>query len=239
MRVRNVLFSIIALAAVGVPDLATAQDTSAFVVDGNPKEWRGYGLDSMFDVVPDTNSTVDVDTFTYGYGEYRRPGGRVDDPRDKLFAFLISFLVPPFQGSEETTVELFFDVSRDRTFGELTPPWSDFRPDYVIGVTGSNGALTTEFHRRYVGGQWETTSGADIGEVKVALSSDWLEGAITWPALGNPKASADPDKGQPLHFAVRTTKGIYHDYVPNADWGIYDHWLTVVAPQSWGSIKQR
>ena len=237
MRVRNVLLSIIALAAVDGADVAVAQDRVGFVVDGNPKDWGGRGLEHWHDVVPDTNSTVDVDTFTYGYGEYW--SGGFDAPSENLFAFLISFLAPPFQGSEETTVELFFDVSRDRTFGELTPPWSDFRPDYVIGVTGSNGALTTEFHRRYVGGQWETTSGADISEVKVALSSDWLEGAITWPALGNPKVSADPDKGQPLHFAVRTTQGIYHDYVPNADEGVFDHWLTIVIPQSWGRIKQR
>ena len=236
MQVRNVLFSIIALAAI-TGDEAVAQDRFGFVVDGNPEEWGGRGLDSIFDVVPDTNSTVDIGSFTYGYGEYWSDG--FDAPPDSLFAFLIFFLAPPFQGSEETTVELFFDVSMDRTFGELTGPWPEFRPDYVIGVTGSNGALTTEFRRRYVGGQWETTSGADIAEVKGALSGNWLEGAMSWSALGNPKPPADPDKHQPFHFAVRTTKGTLHDYVPDVDRGVFESWLTMVVPQSWGRIKQR
>ena len=237
MRVRNVLFSIIAVAGVD-GDLATAQDTSAFVVDGSPAEWGGLsGGNEWQDVVPDTNSTVDILAYGYGYGEYWRDGS--PEEKDELFAFIFEFLAPPFQGSEEMTVELFFDVSLDPTFGKLTGPWPDFRPDYCIGLTGQGGRLTTEFHRRYVGGQWETTSGADITEVEVALSGRYLEGAIPWSALGNPEAPTDPNKYLPFNYAFQATKGTYRDYVPNTETGVFMDSITLVAPQSWGRIKQR
>ena len=57
-------------------------------------------------------------------------------------------------------------------------PWSDFRPDYVVGVTGSNDALTKEFYWRYTGSAWDKKEGADIPELDVAFSSRYLEGAV-------------------------------------------------------------
>ena len=136
-------------------------------------------------------------------------------------------------------MELFFDLSMDRTFGELTPPWPDFRADYCIGVTGQDGGLTTEFHRRYVDSRWESTTGSDISELEIALSGHWLEGAVPWSALGNPEAPADPESYLPFRFAFRVSQGTFHDYVPDAEWGVLEHGLTVVDPQSWGRIKQR
>ncbi|MCY3735385.1 MAG: hypothetical protein OXG13_03225 [Gemmatimonadaceae bacterium] len=231
---RNLLFLVgIALAAIDGNE-AVAQNRTTFVVDGGRDDWGGgaYG-DPWYDVVPDTNSTADIGVFDYGWGEY----GPLDEKRE-LFAFLLGFVAPPFQGSEPTTMELFFDLSMDRTFGELTPPWSDFRADYCVGVTGQDGRLT-EFHRRYVGNKWDITSGTDIAQVEIALSGHWLEGAVPWSALGNPEAPADPDRYLPFRFAFRVSQGRFHDYVPNAEEGVLEHGLTVVVPHSWGRIKQR
>lgn len=195
-------------------------------------------MDPWYDVVPDTNDTVDITRIGYGWGEYG-PHDSDGGQRRELFAFILRFVAPPFQGSEPTTMELFFDLSMDRTFGELTPPWSDFRADYCIGVTGEDGRLTTEFHRRYVDSRWETTTGSDIAQLEIALSGRWLEGAIPWSALGDPAAPEDPDSYLPFRFAVRVSKGTFHDYMPKADRGVFEHGLTIIDPQSWGRIKQR
>ena len=233
MRVRNLLFSIIALAAVE-SDEAVAQDRVGFVVDGSWKDWGGFNeMDPWYDVVPDTNTTVDITRIGYGWGEYGPPDGE----QRELFAFILRFVDPPFQASKPTTMELFFDVSMDRTFGESTPPWPKLRADYCIGVTGQDGGLTTEFHRRYTGSQWDITSGTDITELEIALSGQWLEGAIPWSALGDPAAPADPDSYLPLRFAVRVSQDTFHDYMP--DGRVFEHGLTVVVPQSWGRIKSR
>ena len=236
MRVRNLLFSIIALAAVA-GDEAVAQNRAGFVVDGDHSDWGGgTEYDLRGDVVPDTSRAVDIRLIGYGWGEYGPNDGR---EKRELFAFILRFMAPPFQGSEPTTMELFFDLSKDRTFGELTPPWPEFRADYCVGVTGQDGRLTTEFHRRYVDGQWETTTGSDIAQLESALSGRWLEGAVPWAALGNPKAPEpeDSDSYLPFRFAVRVSKGIFHDYMP--DGRVFEHGLTVVVPHSWGEIKQR
>ncbi len=37
-------------------------------------------------------------------------------------------MAPPFQGPEETTVEIFFDMSHSDPYGEAQGPWRDFRP---------------------------------------------------------------------------------------------------------------
>ena len=147
-------------------------------------------------MVPDTNSTVDIDS--YGVGGV---GGSE--------AFIFRFLAPPFQGEEETTVTLFYDVSNDSTFGALAPPWPQrFRPDFAFGVTGSNGALTKEFYWRYTGSAWNKKKGADIPELEVALSGEYLEGA-------------------------------YRDYLPDLSRGPYgdDRVWTDVDMESWGEIK--
>ena len=150
MRVRNVLFSMIALAVVDGAAIATAQNRSTFRVDGDPMDWGTGGpsrFDRPFDVVPDTNSTVDLNGYEFG-------GGRIFGA-DTLFTFLFDFLAPPFQGAEETTVEIFFDLSVSDTYGVEQGPWSDFRPDYVVGVTGKqrrfDEGVLLALHRQRVG----------------------------------------------------------------------------------------
>ena len=236
MRVRNVLFSIMALVAVDGGQ-AVAQSRAGFVVDGDRSDWGGVNeYDPRYDVVPDTSLAVDIRVIGYGWGEYGPNDGQ---EKRELFAFILRFLAPPFQGSEPTTMELFFDLSKDRTFGELTPPWPDFRADYCIGVTGQDGGLTTEFHRRYVDSRWESTTGSDISELEIALSGRWLEGAIPWSALGDPAAPEDPESYLPFRFALKVSQGIFQDYMPNADRGVFEHGLTIIDPHSWGRIKQR
>ena len=84
MRVRNVLFSIIALAAVNGADPAMGQKGN-FVVDGDPGDWAGgpSRQDEYADVVPDTNSTVDVIGFEFGSAD-------VFNVSDTLFTFLFA-----------------------------------------------------------------------------------------------------------------------------------------------------
>ena len=85
--------------------------------------------DPRGDVVPDTSRAVDIRVIGYGWGEFGPNDGR---EKCELFAFILRSMAPPFQGSDPTTVELFFDLSMDRTFGELTPPW-------VLGGPGPRG----------------------------------------------------------------------------------------------------
>ena len=247
MRVWNMLFLVGTVALSNGTQVATAQNLMTFTVDGDPGDWGRSGhlssLDDPFDVIPDTNSTVDIRQYGYGYGKYG-PRGDNAPPRRELWAFIFKFLAPPFQGSEPTTVELFFDVSAasaDPTFGDPTPPWREFRPEYRIAVTGQNGRLTTESYRRYTGGQWGTpTEGADIPEVEVALSGLYLEGAILWSALGSP----NPDPMEPWIFswAVQVSKGTYRDYLPDETstpypWDPLRRDFTTVEPMPWGKVK--
>ena len=186
MRVRNVLFSMIALAVAYGADVALAQDSVNFTVDGDPMDWRGVArYDERHDVVPDTNSAVDLRGYEIGGGRIFWPDGVEEEP-DTLCAFLFQFRAPLFQGTEETTVELFFDLSVSDTYGVEQGPWSDFRPDYVVGVTGSNGALTKEFYWRYTGSAWDKKEGADIPELDVAFSGPIPGGSPGLEAAGHP-----------------------------------------------------
>ena len=239
MRVRNVLFSMIALAAVDGADVTTAQNRGTFKVDGDPMDWGGVCCyDERNDVVPDTNRTVDLRGYEFG------GGGRVFNVSDTLFTFLFQFRAPLFQGTEETTVEIFFDMSQSDTYGVEQGPWRDFRPDYVVGVTGSNGALTKEFYWRYTGSAWDKKEGADIPEVEVAFSGRYLEGAWDWKLLDIPDTDVpyyelggayNSDK------AVRVSKGVYRDYLPNGDQPLRNEVILPmpVEPDSWGRIKSQ
>ena len=237
MRVRNVLFSIIALAAVSVPDLATAQNRVTFVVDGDWRDWGGMCCyDEYADVTPDTNSTVDLLSYEFG------GAGRVFNVSDTLFTFLFQFTAPPFQGAEETTVEIFFDMSQSDSYGVEQGPWRDFRPDYVIGVTGSNGALTKEFYWRYTGTGWEKKEGADLPEVDIAFGTRYLEGAWDWKLLDIPDTDRHHLQVESYNQlkAVRVSKGVYRDYVPNDDYALGGQILpSAVEPDTWGGIKSR
>ena len=114
MRIWNVLFLMGALALGQGADVVSAQDRRNFTVDGDWQDWKHLGmLDEYYDVIPDTNSTVDIGAYEYSEGMFGPSG----DKR-KLFTFIFKFLALPFQGSEPTTVDLFFDVSADTTFGD-------------------------------------------------------------------------------------------------------------------------
>ena len=97
---------------------ASAAERVLFTVDGKYMDWGSHGTgpsmyDRAYDVVPDTNSTVDLRAYGYGWNEYGR-----DSSSQQLFAFMFRFLKPPFQGTETTRVELFFDVLPDSTQGQ-------------------------------------------------------------------------------------------------------------------------
>lgn len=241
MRVRNLLF-LMAGVALTDGDVAIAQ--TAFAVDGDWRDWGRWPdeFDRSRDVIPDTNSTVDIRRYEIGGNLYRAEQGY-------QYTFILRFMAPPFQGTEETTVEWLFDVSPDTTHGELASPWRGFRPDYRIGVTGRDGALTKEFHLRWAGGQWDATEGTDIAELKIALSGQWLEGAIPWSALGNPVMLEDlPAEGGHYNFkwGLRVSKGMFRDYVPDDSqqnpwrpFGGHGYaWPTDMGRESWGSIKR-
>lgn len=250
----NMLFGLVLALLLGYrEDAALAQDTFEplveFVVDGDWRDWRrGRGpsrSDGHQDVAPDSNSSIDITQFDYitlspHYGHKGRHG---------KFSFIFQFLAPPFQDSTQTSVELFFDVSADSTFGEATPPWINFLPDYRLEIVGQNGHLTKEVYSRWVEDQWVVTEGEGLSEVEVVLSGQWLEGFISWAALGNPGDSEEEEKRGYYTFkwAVKTTQDGYHDYLPDGDRYFYDPWgpagppegrvYTAVGPQSWGSIK--
>lgn len=245
MRVHNVLFTILAMAAV---DTAQAQDPLNFKVDGDPMDWRSLAnRDERSDVVPDTNSTVDLRGYEFGGGRIFHLSG--EDSADTLFTFLFDFIAAPFQGAEETTVEIFFDLSVSDTYGVEQGPWSGFRPDYVVGVTGSNGALTKEFYWRWTGRAWDKSEGADIPELEVALRSEdaggWLEGALDWKRLDIPDTDRPHWELKGAYNslkAVRVSKGEFRDYVPDSDQPPLETSTLPPGPtdiegDSWGRIK--
>ena len=212
MRMHHYLMLAAAAALALSPDPAAAQNRSTFQVDGDPMDWGGYRFDERQDVVPDTNRAVDLRG--YGFGG----GGRVFNVSDTLFTFLFQFLAPPFQGAEETTVEIFFDMSQSDSYGVEQGPWIDFRPDYVIGVTGSHGALTKEFYWRWTGSGWDKKEGADIPEIDMAFATRYLEGAWDWKLLDIPDTDVpyyDVESYNQLK-AVRVSKGEYRDYLPQS-----------------------
>ena len=237
MRVRNVLFLLSALTLGLGAQVTTAQDRLNFTVDGDWQDWNYVSaLDWPYDVIPDTNRTVDIRRYAYGWGDF----GPHDKPRRELFAFIFRFADPPFQGSDPTTVDLYFDVSTDANFGDLTAPWQYFRPEYRFTVTGQGGRLTTETYRRYTGGQWNApTEGTDISELETALAGNWLEGAIPWSALGSPAPPEDPTESLAFRWAVQVSQGSYREYVPDEtdSWSPITDYLTTIEAQSWGGLK--
>ena len=235
MRVRNVLLSIIALAAVG--GHVAAIDRGAFVVDGDWKDWGSLGdLDRSWDVIPDTNSAVDIGNYGFGTAEFPKHGG-------ELTVFILRFWAPPFQGPEETRVEWFFDTLSDTSHGEIKAPWKMFRPDYRVAIVGKNGAITKEVYGRYVDGRWVFKEGADIAELESAVSGQYVEGAIPVDAVYPPL----PELPAMVNFkvALEVSKGQFWEYVPDDAWynpwhpfGGYG-WATVIEPESWGRLKER
>ena len=220
-------------------DEARGQDR--FVVDGDRRDWgSGKYPDTFFDVVPDSNNSIDI----ISYAAFEDHSGKIKR-EGREFYFLIEFLEPPYQGTEATSVELFFDVSADTTIGEATPPWVNFLPDYRIEIIGRNGSISKEIHHRLAGNRWISTEGEDLPEVEAAQAGQWLEGAIPWAALGNPGDSeGEKERGYfQFKWAVRSTQGGSHDYVPDGD-NLQSPWspmggkiFTVVEPRSWGRIK--
>ena len=129
-------------------------------------------------------------------------------------------------------MELFIDVSQDTTYGPAQPPWSLFRPDYVVGVTGSNGALTEEFYWRYTNNGRVKKEGADLPELEVALSGHWLEGAMPRRFMEIPDTDLSWEEIEYVNYlvAVRVSKGTFRDYVPDATRG--PHGDAICAPIS-------
>ena len=80
-----------ALTALLLAGPASAQRGN-FTVDGDPMDWGGPSrFDGRNDVVPDTNSTVDLRGYEFG------GGGRVFNVADTLFTFLFQFAARPFR----------------------------------------------------------------------------------------------------------------------------------------------
>lgn len=216
-------------------ETATAQKW--VTVDGDARDWAPLGhlsaSDWPNDVTPDTNRTVDLRGYDYDWGGY--------GPRGDLFAFIFRFADPPFQGSDPTTVELFFDVSTDTTFGDLTTPWQVFSPEYRFIVTGQEDRLTSESYLRYAGGQWCSLSeGADITELDIALLGQYLEGTILWSALGSLPPPDYPSESLAFRWAVQVSQGPYRDYMPDVTGGGYpfSEFFTNIEAYSWGMVKR-
>ena len=233
MRTKTLQLMLTALTALLLAGPGSAQNSGNFTVDGDPMEWSGLRFDEYADVVPDTSSTVDLLGYSFGDASVYTGG-------DTLITFLFQFRAPPFQGAEETTVEIFFDLSESDSYGVEQGPWREFRPDYVVGVTGSNGALTKEFYWRYSGSGWDKKEGADILEVEVAFATRYLEGALDWKRLDIPDTDrhhSEVDSYNQLK-AVRVSKGAFRDYLPNGDHPLREQILpSAVEADSWGRIK--
>ena len=84
-----------ALALGGGTGVAHGQDASSFAVDGDWRDWGHVGTsDKGGDVIPDTNSTVDIIGYSY-QGVDPRDGEY--SPKSGHFVFIFEFMAPPFQ----------------------------------------------------------------------------------------------------------------------------------------------
>ena len=204
-------------------------------MDGDPGDWSGPSrFDEYADVVPDTNSTVDLVGYEFG------GAGRIFNVSDTLFTFLFQFVAPPFQGPEETTVEIFFDMSESDTYGEAQGPWRDFRPDYVIGATGSKGPSPRSSTGAGRAARGTRRKGPTFPRWTSPSRPD------TWKEPGTGSGIPDTDRHH-LEVesynqlkAVRVSKGEFRDYVPNDDYALGGQILpSAVESDTWGGIKSR
>ena len=114
----------------------------------------------------------------------------------------------------------------------------------MVGVTGSNGVLTKEFYWRYTGTGWDKKEGADIPEVDIAFGTRYLEGAMYWKLLDVPdtdRSHYELEGDYNSDKAVRVSKGVFRDYVPNGDYALRNEVIlpSAVEPDTWGRVKSR
>ena len=129
----------------------------------------------------------------------------------------LPLLGPPFQGADETTFTIYFDAAEDETLGEAQSPWSEFRPEYRVSVTGSGGSLTKESIQRYSAGQWQSPQEApDLPEFDVGLSGEMLEWVVPMSSIGALHVWSPEREGSfTFQWAAKVTRGANSDYVPD------------------------
>lgn len=87
------------------------------------------------------------------------------------------------------------------------------------------------------GSQWVTNArGEVVPGVVLAFKDEFIEGTITYEALGSPRPNDDGE----LYFGwvIVTTQRENHDYAPDTIDGLaYFSIRTAVAPSTWGQVK--
>lgn len=224
------------------------------VIDGNPwadPDWLpSAATDKAFDVAPEQVGSIDLQGYSSKVGHIRpttaagvdslrrliqeRGGG----PSDIVeFVFWLQFVEPVFQDSVESRVDLLFDVKPDRAFGQVMDQWTNLRPDGRVSIFGRNGRITQVTRDVWDGNQWvNTAKGLTVPGVKLAFMDVFIEGDITYEALGSPRAN----DAREMYFgwAVVTTQGDNHDYVPKTvDGKAPFNVFTAVEPSTWGQVK--
>ena len=220
MRVRIVLFSILALGAIDGPDMAMGQNRSTFTVDGDPMDWGGEWTrsDEYADVIPD-------------YQQHRRPSRllvaaveRIFYPRgaepDTLVTFLFQFVAPALPGRRGDDGGNLLRLVGERHLRR----WRSLRGPTSGRTTWSESPAATAPSRRsstgaHTGSGWDKKEGADIPELDIAFATRYLEGAMYWQLLDIPDTDRPHYEVESYNStkAVRVSKGAFRDYAPNGD----------------------
>jgi hypothetical protein len=231
--------------------VAAAQNWTGFVVDGDPRDWRGSHdmPDLIFDVVPTRNLSIDMRNASTVFGEIYADFDERDAARETLkghsglvndywkFVYLVELYGEPFSGSEESSVELLIDMHPDLDNRNPEPDYSTFSPDYRIEITGKDGSITQERLHRWEGGRWQTREGNDLPDIESAVSGNHLEGSVPWSSIGGRRESPPGEDYFFLTWSFRASQGDAFDIIPDDKPRMGAVIPTSIDEQTWGGVK--
>lgn len=166
----------------------------------------------------------DMDDYKQNYRpeRFKDEEGRIREiikPTERwVFAMAFKFGGDALEGPIESSYEVFFDIHPEQDRGHPEGPWKNFRPDYRFRIRGKQGRIEAERYQWWDGDQWVGKDTTDAPEFEATVGGPYYECLIPWFSLGSPLGRSDtaPADGDFfLTFAVMSSQGDKHDYLPN------------------------
>ncbi len=253
VRALTIVLTLIVLALLIVSNACWAKNV--YVIDGDGAtylgEWSGTRFDTQNDVVPTQVDDIDIRGVRYDR-DYFRSSEQSDLEAQEGFVVLLFFESSTFAGSEERTLEIFFDTVAKA--GDPNTAWKDtpyyiqmkdfiipFHPDKRVTISWKEEKILKLSFEVWNGSIWEVEhTGLSIPEVEAAIGRRFEIG-VRWDYIA-PERYTDGDEDYlPFAYTLATTQGEAHDYYPDIGdlWRSDYAWdFTIVAPSiTWGWLK--